>query len=71
MGRKGTHRNEPDCYIRYEIMQWTKLNRPELKNSKDEWILYGWSNRWWDTNPDLYQVEYWIPLPEPPKSLTH
>ncbi len=65
VGRKGTHRHEPDCgYIEYEIMQYVKLEKPDMKNSKGEWIQYGWSNRWWDNNPDLYAVEYWMPLPK-------
>ncbi len=60
-GTKGTHRGE-EGWTEYELMRYTKLDKPDLKNSKGEWILFGWSNRWWDTNPDLYAVEFWTHL---------
>jgi hypothetical protein len=52
----------------YEIMRWIKLDKPDLLNHKGEPIMYGWSNRWWDTNPDGIDVYFWMPLPEPPTS---
>lgn len=53
--------------VTYSLMKWIKLNKPDLKNSNGEWIEYGWSNRWWDTNPDYYNIHLWQPLPSPPK----
>ena len=60
-GRKGTHRHE-EGWEQYELMRYVKLDKPDMMNHKGEWIFYGWSNRWWDRNPDLYEVEYWMPL---------
>lgn len=65
VGRKGTHRDE-EGWEQYEIMRYVKLDMPDMKDSKGQWINYGWSNRWWDRNPDLYEVEYWMPLPKYP-----
>jgi hypothetical protein len=62
VGHKGTH---PE-WKEYELMKWTKLDKPDIMNHKGEWIHYGWSNRWWDRNPDLYEITHWMPLPTPP-----
>jgi hypothetical protein len=61
VGYKGTH---PD-YIQYELMRWVKLDKPDMKNYKGEWIFYGWSNRWWDRNPDLFQITHCAKLTTP------
>jgi hypothetical protein len=63
VGHKGTH---PE-WQQYELMNWIKLDKPDIMNHKGEWIHYGWSNRWWDRNPDLYEITHWMPLPEPPR----
>jgi hypothetical protein len=61
VGHKGTH---PD-YVQYELMHWTELAKPDLLDSKGNPIRYGWSNRWWDKNPDLYEVSHWAKLTQP------
>jgi len=48
--------------IQYELMTWEKLNKPKIRNYKGDLIKYGWSNRWWDENPDLYEIHFWKPL---------
>ncbi len=57
------------CYrqdtAQYELMRWTILEKPDMKDSRGRWIERGWSNRWWDTNPDYYGVTHWQPLIEP------
>ncbi len=67
VGHKGTHRNDPN-FVRYEVMSYEKLceSKQTRINYKGEKILYGWSNDWWNTNPDLYDVSHWMPLPKPP-----
>lgn len=50
----------------YEIMHRMYLDKPELTDHKGNPVKYGWSTRWWDTNPDMYGIFYWMPLPEPP-----
>jgi hypothetical protein len=62
VGWKGTH---PQQAPTYELMKWTKLYKPELTDYKGRPIEYGWSNRWWDTNPDLYNVHFWCSLVHP------
>ena len=66
VGHKGTYPNE-DGFVRYEIMSWKKLSESEqvLTNWRGKKIKYGWSNRWWDTNPDLYDVTHWAYLKPP------
>ncbi len=68
VGHKGTHPNE-EGFVRYEIMSWKKLSESEqiLRDWKGKKIKLGWSNRWWDTNPDLYSVSHWMPLPKSPQ----
>jgi hypothetical protein len=67
VGHKGTHPNE-EGFVRYEIMCWRKLKESEqtLTDYRGK-VKYGWSNRWWDTNPDLYNITHWMPLPKPPQ----
>jgi hypothetical protein len=66
VGHKGTHPNE-DVFVRYEIMRWKKLSESEqvLNDWMGKKIKYGWSNRWWDTNPDLYNITHWAYLKPP------
>lgn len=64
VGWKGTH---PHDTIQYDICSWERLMNPEFTDYKGNKVLYGWNKRWWDTNPDLYQVHYWTPLPKPPQ----
>jgi hypothetical protein len=42
-------------------MKWVKLDKTDLLDHNGKPIQYGWSNRWWDTNPDLYDVHFWKP----------
>jgi len=65
-GYKGNHPNEEDFMI-YEVMYWKELEEDE-QVAIDAWgkkVKYGWSNRWWDTNPDLYNISHWAYLKPP------
>jgi len=58
---KGTH---PE-WLQYELMKWVKLDNPDIMDHKGQLIYYGWSNRWWDRNPDLYEITQCTPLTKP------
>lgn len=65
VGYKSTNKES----VRYEIMSWMELSESQQTTLNYKWekIKYGWSNRWWDTNPDLYEITHWTPLSEPLK----
>lgn len=60
--------NRPET-IEYELMRWIKLDKPEVKDSKGNWIEYGWSERSWNSNPDYYWIHFWKKLSPPRKTL--
>lgn len=58
----GFKSNRPDM-IEYELMRWVKLEKPDTRDRSGSPIEFGWSKRWWDTNPDHYQIHFWRSLP--------
>ncbi len=68
-GIKGNYPNDISKAV-YEVMCYKELEPEEqiIYKPNGTKVKYGWSNRWWDLNQDLYIVTHWAYL-TPPKQL--
>lgn len=60
----GFKKSMPDTAA-YVIMRWKLLEKIELLDLKGNPKQHGWSDRWWNINPDGYEIHYWKPLSSP------
>lgn len=49
----------------YALLRWTELENPDLLDHQGNPIKYGWNDRWWDKNPDYYNIWFWQKLTVP------
>lgn len=64
LGYKATR---PEETVTHQVLAWVKLEKPIGRDSKGNLVEYGWCDQWWNTNPDLFDIYYWHPLPQPPR----